>query len=104
MAIVKHNDFDCACVNEFSDKKGKIKRAEEKRKEHLREGAEEKKTRKRKEGGKKKKFFRKLLVALGSIYHTSSVGRARSRYSVLVLIFYIRTIYILLVVEERAST
>ena len=78
--------------NEFSDKKGKIKRAEEKRKEHLREVAEEKKTRKRRKEERRRSFFRNLSVALGS---TSSVGRARSLYSFLVL---------KLVVEEQAST
>ena len=78
LTIVTHNDFDCAGEMNFLTKK-----AEEKRKEHLREGAEEKKTRKRRKEERRRSFFRNLSVALGS---TSSVGRARSLYSFLVLI------------------
>ena len=63
--------------NEFSDKKSKNKRAEGKRKENLREGAEEKKTRKRKKNsGKKKKFFQETI---GSTRVYIIVERARTR-------------------------
>ena len=54
----------------FLTKKGKNKRAEEKRKEHLREGAEEKKTRKRKKGGTKKKYFQETIGST-RVYHQS---------------------------------
>ena len=69
MAIVTLNDFDCTCEMNFLDKKGEIKRAEEKRKEHLREGAEEKKTRKRKKkGGKKNTTFQETFGST-RVYH-----------------------------------
>ena len=45
MAIVTRNDFDCVHEMNFLTKR-QNQRAEEKRKEHLIEGAEEKKTRK----------------------------------------------------------
>ena len=57
--------------------KGKIKRAEEKGKEHLREGAEEKKREKEKKRNLRRTFFRKLSVALGV-----HAGQVRSRHSV----------------------
>ena len=83
MAIVTHNDFDCACEMNFLTKKSKNKRTEGKRKENLR-GAEENKTRKRKKNsGKKKKFFQETI---GRTRVYLIVERARSRYSVLVLI------------------
>ena len=64
MDIVTRYDFDCVHEMNFPDK-GKIKRAEEKRKEHLREGAEEKKREKEKRRKEEEPFFRKLSVALG---------------------------------------
>ena len=58
LAIFTLKDFDCACeMNFLTKKKSKIKRAEEKRKEHLRKGAEEMKTKKRKKG----EFFQETV-------------------------------------------
>ena len=56
MAIVTRNDFDCVHEMNFLTK-GKIKRTEEKRNEHLREGAEEKKREKEKKEERRRTFF-----------------------------------------------